>query len=183
MGNHMTTFNLRSGIFFAVLGIALFVITLFAFGIFTSDVASGVALAMAVPAVTDMVRGSTLSEADQTVVLNRFGNRYTGDHTPDWVKEAEALGLVYPVQFKDDAEFLNRTSFKTTKDGGHSKSKACESKRTWPNGKKVRTVTEAEKVQSWKASAEAEQAQKDAEEAASLAADIEADAGLDPTES
>lgn len=171
----MNTTSLRT-LFTAILGFAVFIAVAFVLTVSFADPAIGMTLAFAAPA---LVRGSDLSEADQKKVLDRFSARYTGDHTPEWVQEAEALGVVFPVQFKTDQEFLSRTKFAVTKDGNLTSRKSCEAMPTWPNGKKVRTATEAERVAAAKAEAEAEVAKAEAEEAAALADEIEASAKTD----
>lgn len=162
--------------FIAILGFAAFMVALTALSVLFAEPASGMALALAAAPV--LAKGSALSEADQKKVLQRFTGRYTGDHTPDWVRDAEAIGVVYPLQFKDDAEFLSRTKFAVTKEGALTARKTCEAMPTWPNGKKVRTATEAERVAAAKAAAIADEAEAEAEEAAAIAAAIEDAAGV-----
>jgi len=63
-----------------------------------------------------------------------FVHRYTGEHTPQWVKQNPA-----PLHFKDDADWLNNTYFEITKKGELSrKVNSCESTPTWPNNPELR---------------------------------------------
>lgn len=76
--------------------------------------------------------GIELSEQEQKHVLAAYVHRYTGDHKPRWVNG----GRFYPLQFRDDHDWLCNTTFKVTKSGRlDMRARFCESSPTWPNGK------------------------------------------------
>lgn len=83
--------------------------------------------------------GTELTPNDQRHVLGMFTNRYTGDHTPQWVKDAERKeGKRYPLQFATDAEWLANTRFGVREDGRlDPRVGDCQSTPTWPNGKDI----------------------------------------------
>jgi hypothetical protein len=84
--------------------------------------------------MANMVLGSDLSPSVKREALARFINRYTGDHKPDWVKRATSTYL-YPVQFRDDEEWLANTRFAVTAKGELDRRIIhCESTPTWPEG-------------------------------------------------
>lgn len=78
--------------------------------------------------------GSEMCAYLQNQAKQRFANRYTGEHTPSWVK-----GSATPVQFEDDADWLKHTRFWITKKGeiAHRPS-YCESSPTWPFNPELR---------------------------------------------
>jgi len=84
--------------------------------------------------------GSDLSDYDKRHVLVAFVHRYTGQHTPDWARVGTWKdGQPYPVQFKDDAEWLANTRFAVLKSGDlDTRFSECESSPTWPNNPEIR---------------------------------------------
>jgi hypothetical protein len=84
------------------------------------------------------ISGDKLSPADQQSVRNRYVYRFTGEHTPNWVRSAWASGQVYPVQFRDDNDWLAHTLFWVKEDNTlGTKNVDCESTPTWPHGDKM----------------------------------------------
>lgn len=88
------------------------------------------------------VPGNELSPEQQARAKRTFVHRYTGDHTPTW-----ATTYIYPVQFRDDADWLAHTLFSVNKDGSLTRNaRYCESSPTFPFGHEVKVrppVTEA----------------------------------------
>jgi hypothetical protein len=81
-------------------------------------------------------RGTELSAVDQRRVLAAYVHRFTGEHRPQWANDPRPDGAAYPVQFKDDADWLANTFFKVRADGRlDERARYCESTPTWPNGK------------------------------------------------
>jgi hypothetical protein len=81
-----------------------------------------------------LINGNQLSPSTRLEAQRLFVYRFTGDHTPDWVKHARASGKEYPLQFANDADWLANTRFGVKKDGTLSKRvRYCESNPTWPN--------------------------------------------------
>lgn len=82
------------------------------------------------------IRGSHLGPRLQKQVLAQFVHRFTGDHKPSWANEPRPDGSAYPVQFRDDQDWLANTFFEITAKGELSRrTRHCESHPTWPNGK------------------------------------------------
>jgi hypothetical protein len=83
----------------------------------------------------NMKLGTELTQREQAHVLNAFVYRYTGNHRPVWAhKECN-----YPVQFKDDQDWLANTRFAVTKSGAlDRRASECESSPTWPNNPELR---------------------------------------------
>jgi hypothetical protein len=79
--------------------------------------------------------GSQLNHSAKAEALRRFVYRFTGDHKPAWANKPWKDGRTYPLQFKDDADWLANTYFYTTLDGSLSDhlGSYCESSPTWPN--------------------------------------------------
>jgi hypothetical protein len=74
--------------------------------------------------------------ATQKDALNRFIHRFTGDHKPLWANKPMNNGKAYPLQFKDDTEWLNNTMFTVRNDGKLANNvHYCQSNPTFPNGK------------------------------------------------
>lgn len=74
--------------------------------------------------------GSDLNLTEKKIVLGRYVNRFTADHTPPWARESNA-----PVQFASDADWLAHTEFRITKAGRLCRrAKYCYSSPTWPLG-------------------------------------------------
>lgn len=77
------------------------------------------------------MRGDKLTPEDQKRVLAAYVHRYTGDHTPAWV-----TSILFPINFRDDADWLANTEFHVTANGRLDlRWRSCESHPTWPNGK------------------------------------------------
>lgn len=82
------------------------------------------------------VKGTELSKAEQQKALAKFVHRFTGDHYPQWANVGRRDGrLLYPLQFKNDNDWLEHTYFWVRNDGKLSeKHRYCDSHPTWPNG-------------------------------------------------
>lgn len=95
---------------------------------------------------TSWAHGHTLHPDDQKHVLNAYVHRYTGDHTPNWVKN-DARYQGHP-HFHNDKDWLQNTKFKVKKNGRlHAGARHCESNPTWPNGQpKMTEATINEKL-------------------------------------
>jgi hypothetical protein len=79
------------------------------------------------------VLGSQLSTEMQRHALARYVHRFTGDHVPNWVTTEFHRGTRYPVQFRDDKEWLSNTLFYVTKSGALDvRYSHCESSPTFP---------------------------------------------------
>lgn len=59
----------------------------------------------------DMVPGATLALGLQKAALQSYVQRYTGTHVPAWTRTAAPNGNFYAPQYKDDAEWLEKTLF------------------------------------------------------------------------
>lgn len=80
--------------------------------------------------------GSQLHPQDRAEVLRSYAHRYTGNHCPDWARTLRPDGSRYPVQFRDDADWLANTRFAVTRAGRLDKrARFCRSFPTWPNGR------------------------------------------------
>lgn len=83
------------------------------------------------------VPGTMLCDEDRKHVLAAYVHRYTGEHVPEWVR---AAGQLYPVQFKDDLDWLAHSYFAVRRDGRlDERVKHCESHPTWPFGKEIKS--------------------------------------------
>lgn len=83
--------------------------------------------------------GSELSDESKRYVLAAFCHRFTGQHRPAWAKEEWKDGKPYPLQFKDDADWLAHTRFPVTKAGEvDQRAGYCESTPTWPDNPELR---------------------------------------------
>ena len=88
---------------------------------------------------TQTAIGDKLSPEDQRHVLAAYVHRFTGQHHPNWAKGEWKDGKPYPLQFKDDAEWLANTQFAIKADGSlDGRVKECQSKPTWPNNPELR---------------------------------------------
>ena len=87
-----------------------------------------------------MVLGSQLTAIQQKTVLRQYTNRYTGDHKPEWAKGLTWKGgQPYPLQFRDDNDWLENTFFNVTQKGELSLTDTdCHSRQTWPNNPELR---------------------------------------------
>lgn len=82
--------------------------------------------------------GSSLTTDDQKHVLRAYVHRYTGDHTPQWVRKAREEGTFYPIHFWGDLDWLRNTQFKVRKDGRlDMRAKMCYSTPTFPYGREI----------------------------------------------
>jgi len=83
-----------------------------------------------------MVSGAQLSPATQKRALNMYVHRFTGTHKPSWAREPMPGGGTYPVQFRDDQDWLRNTEFAVKKDGSlDMRARHSVSHPTWPFGK------------------------------------------------
>lgn len=74
------------------------------------------------------VHGNEMRPEVQADAKRCFVNRWTGDHTPNWVYRFGGK-----LQFGSDNEWLANTKFWVTKSGNLSKRhRYCESTPTWP---------------------------------------------------
>ena len=86
--------------------------------------------------MVEYVNGAKLSAALQRDARARYVHRFTGDNRPAWTRAPRACGRPYPLQFKDDADWLANTVFPVTKAGAlAARPGACQSSPTWPNGR------------------------------------------------
>jgi hypothetical protein len=84
-------------------------------------------------------RGCDLSPDEQKYVLAAFVHRFTGQHKPAWARLLRPDGTAYPVQFKDDADWLAHTDFEVTARGKlDTRNAYCCSSPTWPNNPELR---------------------------------------------
>lgn len=82
------------------------------------------------------LKGNQMNPIAQAAALSKYVHRYTMDHAPRWVRDAE---VSYPVQFASDQDWLANTSFHVTKEGYLDERYAyCESNPTWPNNPELR---------------------------------------------
>ncbi len=89
-----------------------------------------------------VVRASSLSPLVQAKLLRMYVNRYTGDHKPAWVAAAEKDGTFYPVQFKNDEDWLRHTMVAATLSGDlDPRNRSVASTPTWPNGDVIRSIS------------------------------------------
>lgn len=78
--------------------------------------------------------GKQLSQLSQQQALEVYLSRYTGSHTPDWVKMREGCSEVIELQFVDDNEWLTNTEFFVDDNGELDTNRdMCFSIPTWPN--------------------------------------------------
>ncbi len=85
------------------------------------------------------IPGHMMPEATQRNARARFVHRFTGEHKPDWAYKPRSDGSLYPVQFKDDWDWLCGTLFCVKADGTLSdKTNYCESKPSWPDNPELR---------------------------------------------
>ena len=85
--------------------------------------------------------GIRLTAKEQGVVLAAFGNRYTEEHVPRWVRESEQK---YPVQFSSDKDWLEHTRFVVYAEGIlDTRAKHCESSPTWPRNPELREANKS----------------------------------------
>jgi hypothetical protein len=79
------------------------------------------------------LRGHDLSPKDRQHVLSAYPYRLTGD-------SMHHTGRGYPMQFKNDLDWLRNTYFRVTKNFNlDHRVKSCESYPTWPDNPELRT--------------------------------------------
>lgn len=84
-------------------------------------------------------KGSNLHPDDKKYVLAAYVHRFTGEHKPEWASKEWKDGKPYPLQFKDDADWLENTEFTTKKNGRlDGRARECYSRPTWPNNPELR---------------------------------------------
>jgi hypothetical protein len=85
------------------------------------------------------ILGSKLSAALKRQALSLYVHRFTGNHRPAWSNGIWKDGLTYPLQFKDDEDWLANTSFPISEKGTFDKrAQYCSSNPTWPNNPELR---------------------------------------------
>lgn len=85
------------------------------------------------------MKGTDLSPEDQRYVLASYVHRLTGDHRPIWAVQSSWHGKPYPLQFANDREWLEHTTFAVTMKGRLDRSVGrCFSCPTWPNNPELR---------------------------------------------
>ena len=86
-----------------------------------------------------LLLGTQLDYVAQREALARFVHRFTGNHRPQWAAKPMPNGSAYPVQFRDDADWLANTRFHVTNDGRlSSRHHSCQSNPTWPDNPELR---------------------------------------------
>lgn len=89
--------------------------------------------------MVEYVRGDKLPAPLQRQVLAAYVYRFTGDNRPAWTREPRPCGNPYPLQFRDDADWLANTRFPVNKAGQLADNpSSCESSPTWPNNPELR---------------------------------------------
>ncbi len=92
----------------------------------------------------EWIPGSRLSSNVQREALSIFVHRFTGDHRPEWASEEWKEGKSYPLQFKDDRDWLKNTLFAVTeRDNLDKRVDHCYSSPTWPDNPELRRAAEA----------------------------------------
>lgn len=87
----------------------------------------------------DMIKGTALPYALQQEARRKYGHRFTGDNKPAWARGEWKDGKPYPLQFANDADWLENTLFPVTKRGALSNRPSdCRSSPTWPNNPELR---------------------------------------------
>ena len=92
-----------------------------------------------------MVLGTELSASDRKHVLAAYVHRHTGEHKPAWATSSHwrfdgTTATPWPIQFKDDAEWLANTTFAVRNDGTlDRRTRHCQSSPTWPNNPELRS--------------------------------------------
>ena len=86
-----------------------------------------------------LVYGTSLFGLDVDYVLRAYVHRFTGDHKPEWAGKEWKDGKPYPLQFRDDNDWLANTKFAVRLDGSlDGRVKYCESHPTWPDNPELR---------------------------------------------
>lgn len=82
-----------------------------------------------------MTPGPRLSPALRRAALANYAHRFTGDHTPAWVRDCPRPdGVPYKPHFATDSEWLENTMFPVHR-GELIAHEPCQSAPTWPQGK------------------------------------------------
>lgn len=85
------------------------------------------------------MRGSDLPPTLQREALNAYVHRFTGTHKPQWACKPMPNGKPYPLQFRDDADWLANTRFCVSGRGRVTRLAGdCQSTPTWPNNPELR---------------------------------------------
>lgn len=71
--------------------------------------------------------GSLLQREEQEQAKRWYVGRCTGDNKPAWTRKEWKDGKPYPLQFKDDADWLSHTIFRTNRDGSLHARADCKS--------------------------------------------------------
>lgn len=83
--------------------------------------------------------GTELTSDERAQVLRFYVHRFTGDNRPAWSRKEWKDGKRYPLQFKNDAEWLANTRFAVTKTGKlDNRATECMSTPTWPENPELR---------------------------------------------
>ena len=83
--------------------------------------------------MVEYVNGRDLPAALQREAKARYVHRFTGDNRPAWADTPRPCGNPYPLQFRDDADWLANTDFPVTRAGRLADHPgACRSRPTWP---------------------------------------------------
>ena len=86
-----------------------------------------------------LIAGNLLSAKAQQEALRQFVHRYTRQHRPAWSLKPMPNGRPYPVQFRDDRDWLEHTLFHVTKKGElHRCFSWRQSNPTWPFNPELR---------------------------------------------
>lgn len=86
-----------------------------------------------------LISGNRLNSLQQKHVLAAYVHRFTGQHKPTWAQQLRPDGTAYPVQFKDDADWLANTQFVVTRTGAlDSRYDSCIPTATWPLNPELR---------------------------------------------
>ena len=84
-------------------------------------------------------KGSELNRKQQEDVLASFVYRFTGSHKPEWAYSLWKDGQSYPLQFKNDRDWLINTEFAVTAAGDLDRQiDYCHSNPTWPLNPELR---------------------------------------------
>jgi hypothetical protein len=85
--------------------------------------------------------GTELTSINQKKALSAYVHRYTTDNIPQWSQYKWKNGQNYPLQFKNDQEWLANTYFQVTTEGNLKQGRhiSCESHPTFPNNPELRT--------------------------------------------
>lgn len=89
--------------------------------------------------------GRNLTWPEQRYVLAKYVHRYTGEHKPTWAQSGTWRdGQPYPVQFRDDRDWLAHTYFAVNDDGTlDRRAGECFSSPTWPHNPELRKAVTA----------------------------------------